>query len=454
MKTNALTKQNNSVKNWHGFIELSPQKVKPNLESQNKLLLGAGIAGSLICGVIGWRHYTITHSYAAMLAKGLSTITGEKINPKNLSGVLSKEELLKILPTLNENSYKANNNNIANGIFKADLHSHSEHSDGLGKVEVLLSQAADYADKLYEKTRQKFIFALTDHDSVDGVVDALKIIAANPEKYKNLRFVPGVELSFAHEAPKSNNACEISEILAYCINPFSKDLQNFLSKTKIKRENMTEKFLEEANKAIPGIDFKKEEFIKFYKTTTKPEGHIMNMHWQLHNYTQAKAAIYTHAKSTGLNPYELYQNIMTKSSKKNNIWELKEQGFLPSNAAETPSIQTIRRNLQPHMNPEGTVIAAGENTFEEIINIFSSDKGSFLAFAHPYFYYDKFKQPLDFIKELTKKSNGLIMATESYHQAYPEKIANEEISKLNSSIEKFIPYRLGGRDNHRNSFLN
>ena len=48
-------------------------------------------------------------------------------------------------------------------------------------------------------------------------------MAENPEKFKNVKFIPGVELSFSHKVSRGNNPCEISEILAYGINPFKFD---------------------------------------------------------------------------------------------------------------------------------------------------------------------------------------------------------------------------------------
>ena len=134
--------------------------------------------------------------YLKKLASGLSKELNKPVSADSLSSIMTKEEILEELPKLSEQNYIATKENIENGMFQADLHSHSLHSDGKASVQTILNDAADYADKLNAKTGKKFIFALTDHDKIDGVKEALKIIAENPEKYKNVRFIPAAELSF------------------------------------------------------------------------------------------------------------------------------------------------------------------------------------------------------------------------------------------------------------------
>ena len=51
----------------------------------------------------------------------------------------------------------------------------------------ILNEVCEYADKLFKKTGKKFLYALTDHDTTAGVKEALQIIAAEPEKFKNVQ---------------------------------------------------------------------------------------------------------------------------------------------------------------------------------------------------------------------------------------------------------------------------
>lgn len=66
-------------------------------------------------------------------------------------------------------------------MLKADLHMHSIYSDGTLSVKELL----DYA-----KTKDLNIIALTDHDSVEGVIEAITY-----GKEIGIKVIPGIELS-------------------------------------------------------------------------------------------------------------------------------------------------------------------------------------------------------------------------------------------------------------------
>ena len=129
-----------------------------------------------------------------------------------------------------------------------------------------MNQAAEYGNELFSKTNEKFIFALTDHDGIEAVKEALKLIAANPDKYKNLRFVPGVELSFHHISEKGSadyerlkNATGGSELLVHCINPFSGNLNDFINGLYKRRDNMINNMLNELSLVIKGTKFLREE---------------------------------------------------------------------------------------------------------------------------------------------------------------------------------------------------
>ena len=142
---------------------------------------------------------------AKSIAGSMSKLSDTTVNPARLSCIMSGDELLKVLPRLTKSSYEATASNMQKGVYRADLHSHSTYSDGEGLVKNLLDDATDYADSLYSRTKNKFIYAITDHDTVKGLKEIMGIIAGNPVRYKNLHFVPALEVSFVHSAPKSNN---------------------------------------------------------------------------------------------------------------------------------------------------------------------------------------------------------------------------------------------------------
>ena len=65
--------------------------------------------------------------------------------------------------------------------MRADLHMHSIHSDGTFSVEKLMN---------YAKEKNLDVLALTDHDSMNGVLEAVML-----GKKLGIRVIPGVELS-------------------------------------------------------------------------------------------------------------------------------------------------------------------------------------------------------------------------------------------------------------------
>ena len=65
---------------------------------------------------------------------------------------------------------------------RVDLHVHSTASDGKFSPEAIIGKAAKLGLK---------VISLTDHDSIDGIIPALKAV----KTYPGLTFIPGVEIS-------------------------------------------------------------------------------------------------------------------------------------------------------------------------------------------------------------------------------------------------------------------
>lgn len=106
---------------------------------------------------------------------------------------------------------------------KIDLHLHSTASDGtMSPTEVVA----------YAKKKNLKAIALTDHDTVDGIAEAIEA----GEKYE-IEVVAGIEL-----AGDFNNT-EL-HILGYCIDYEDESFKNALEKIKVDRENRNIKIIE------------------------------------------------------------------------------------------------------------------------------------------------------------------------------------------------------------------
>ncbi len=99
---------------------------------------------------------------------------------------------------------------------RVDLHIHSTASDGKYTPEEIVRRAAELGLRY---------IAITDHDSVDGIVPAVKAARAFPR----LTFIPGVEIST--DVPDG----EI-HILGYFIDYTGKDLADTLKRFRSSRE--------------------------------------------------------------------------------------------------------------------------------------------------------------------------------------------------------------------------
>ncbi|MBR1776503.1 hypothetical protein IJ750_05475 [bacterium] len=427
-----------------------------------------GLTAAAISGAVIASKY-MPNEYIRQLAEDLSKELGKEIKPSQLKSVMTKDELIKICKTLKEENFISNKKNVKNGIFIADLHSHSNHSDGAISVSELMNQAAEYGDKLNKLNGKKFIFALTDHDGVGGVKEALKIIAENPTKYKNVKFVPGAELSFPIECQygsekykRCKNNVEMSELLIYNINPFSKNTEEYFSDLYKKRKNGITESLKLATKIIPDCKYSEEEFNKYF-LLNGDNYCMLNQHWQIYHYLNLKTRINEISKVSGKNPEKLFDNIMSefRRESKNNVGQsldeyIKKNNIKIKQDSYDKRIIALKNQICPHIKgPQ--IYAPHESSFNSIVS-FANKECAYLGFAHPGFTMQNMKT--DFIKKemkqfIEKADNKLIFA-EKYHQAYPipNEITKEEIESYNKILDELNLIHIGGRDNHSVNFTN
>ncbi|WP_026515276.1 PHP domain-containing protein [Butyrivibrio sp. LB2008] len=112
-----------------------------------------------------------------------------------------------------------------------DLHTHSNNSDGTFSVKELIDRAHD---------KGLAAIALTDHDTVDGVDEAIEYAAS---KYPDLEVIPGVELSTEGEGR------EVHIVGLYIDNhdkEFVEGLSTFIDSRTTRNKKMCKKLSEEA----------------------------------------------------------------------------------------------------------------------------------------------------------------------------------------------------------------
>ncbi len=390
------------------------------------------------------------------LTTGLEIATGKKINPESLACVMNKSEFVEAVSKLGKENYIPSIENIEKGIFKADLHSHSLFSDGKAKVETILEQVCAYADKLFENTEEKFIFALTDHDTADGVKKALEIIAGNPKKFEHVRFVTGAEVSYLIKSDKTTNPYETSELLVYGFNPFSKTVENFFENVRERRLEARKDFIKDLSEKFPDVKFSEYEFHNVYLGEDTSHTPIMNSYWQLFHYGQIKKALTDFARAKNLNPEEYFGEVMAKAGKQRTLDGLKKQNLIDGGINETDEIAQINAKYRPSTASDGSIIKTSENILEDIAEAFKGEDGCSMGFAHPYYITERNSDFQGVIGDVQSKLGQMLNLTESYHQAYSPKILqdeNEMLHKVSEFCEGKGLIPIGGRDNHKADFL-
>jgi predicted metal-dependent phosphoesterase TrpH len=106
-------------------------------------------------------------------------------------------------------------NNKSSSQVQADLHIHTRASDGTWTAEDLISEVSKTDIKL---------FSITDHDTVDSIPEAIKII-----KNYDINFLPAVEIS-------STLNGSLFHILGYGIETNNQDLNKLLEENRILME--------------------------------------------------------------------------------------------------------------------------------------------------------------------------------------------------------------------------
>ena len=169
------------------------------------------------------------------------------VKEEDLSSIVGPNELRRIVSENNNNrkfwvpgERPADKKDIpdSNGLenvlsreFGASIHIHTVNSDGAMSVQEILDQAVVYADEYAKSHDTRFIVGITDHNTIHGCKEAVKILAKNPKKYKNLGVVLGTEISTKENSigQYELKKPEKLHILGLCINPFDYQTNKFFS---------------------------------------------------------------------------------------------------------------------------------------------------------------------------------------------------------------------------------
>ena len=392
----------------------------------------------------------IPGEFASSLSSGIKRVMDCNIPAQNFNCIMTPDELRKILPNLKQENFLSTAKNQESGVYCVDLDYQTSFSSGNENIFDILDNVAHYANNYYEKHGKDFIFALTDRDSIEGLQHALRIIGLNPEKFKHVKIVPGIKMSFAHEAPNSNIGYENSDMLIYGINPFSENIIDFVETTVQKRKNMTINFIKQVNELYPEFAYSVLEFAQQNRIKYKKGFCVSNLYWRAREYAETKGD--TAIKGISMVPKEILAEAEEILNELDQVFLGSNQGGFSALGSEiikdeevNKSIKEVFSKYSTHYDDEtGRVVSEAENLYDEMIDCLSKEpQKPVLALAAPYYfshYYeakdpDTFDKVVSFIENLKEKSNDMLMAFESVAPSYD--IDSNLVTKSGKLLDKY-----------------
>lgn len=397
------------------------------------------------------------------LSKDIKTHFNRDIPPQNFENIMTLDEFKEILPNLKQENFLFNGNYEENTLYSIDLNNSTIFSNKKDEtIKELLDKIEIQAKKYYDATGKKFIIALTDKDNIHGNRQAIRIIGENPKDYSHFKLLPSAKFSFIHKAPTSKKGYENSEILAYGINPFSKNITSFLDNLISKRKEMAESFIDELNELYPNLGYDVNEFVSDYSLLFQKDFTVSNLYWRVREYAENKGgneirSVETDSTKIYKDANSILDNLGTIITLPNEKIGAVGEKFSTSDDSLNKSIKELFYKYSTRENEKGEIISNDAITSEELFECLKKEEEApVLAFASPYYltnYFEEENNPngyenvMDFMQELINNSKGLITAFESISPAYfaDKNIKFDNIENFNDTIrENLNLYEVGG----------
>ena len=400
--------------------------------------------------------------YIFELAQGLSQFTWKPIQTSNLQSIVTPSELKQLLPQLNKENFISSKQNQEKGIYFIDLDYHSSYSNGQENIFDILENIAKFSNKYYKQTGKDFIFALTDRDTVEGVKHAIRIINDNPEKFKHLKFVPAVKLTFAHEAPGSFIGYENSEMLVYGINPFSENFSTFLQNIIKGRRNTIINFIKKVTQLYPEFGYTVIEFAEQNRHKYNKDFTVSNLYWRAREYVETKGDLaigrnYMTPKDVLEESEDIFNNLYVINKGSNDSEFSAIDSDIIKGKELNKTIKSIFEEYSTHYDEEkGKVVSAAENPFDDLIDCLSKEsQHPIIAICAPFYlshYYDEkdsheFPRVINFINTLQETSKRMLTAFETVVPSYDldTGIDRTQIETFNDYVKKHTNlFEVGG----------
>lgn len=305
---------------------------------------------------------------------------------------IQHQERKNFLPGSRKNKYILDSHdfcNLKSGSFTANLHVHTQNSDGAADTETILHHAEAIA-RYNSKFGSPFMLAITDHDTIAGAQEAFEIFKNNPDRFQHLKLIPGLEISTVETKLKNQTAPLAIHLLVYGINPYDTRLNEFLKeKSRLKLE-LTKETIENLNNELSeelGFEFTLSEAALVHEMIAKGFDEVKR---PLMKYTSGKILHNFYLPEAGFTyekPIRAYKQIFKSPDPYYKLYKKALEKYinreLPQIPAEIETLIQRAKSIYEKAHPTMSEIPEAFSEFEETVKFISSLDYGYMSVAHP-----------------------------------------------------------------------
>ena len=384
--------------------QVSDSVVISNKEKATKLGATAGVIGAIVLGIKAFKgkassevsnsnvaeivqqnmekSSAVIFKYDMPYIKSLSRAIGLPEGDEfKLQSVMGQFELKGLLEKFSSKDFSIGESleGANNRTFRVNLHNHTQYSDGKLSVKDFLEQSAKYADQVFETNpkdgKPPFIIAITDHDTMEGCKEALKILSGNPDKFKNLRVVLGSEISVSNSDANIVSRPLNFELVGYCQNPYDEKLVKLLENIQKTRQQNAEKFLTQISEKYPQYNFSIEEAKSFH-------ANLKNMRtngilYLTGDYAKFKISLTEYVQQIN----KILPNTVEKLSPEKLFKQMGDDYYYRMDAFGERDMKTYfqEHGLKGVLRDKGLLSKKNKNTFNQAFNVDLSQQFEFIS---------------------------------------------------------------------------
>lgn len=330
---------------------------------------------------------------------------------------------------------------VESGDFCANLHIHTNHSDGILNVPILIEKSKEIPNMLC---------AITDHDTLEGAKEAYKI------NDKDSNIVLGVEIStVAVNFPKQPKPLSI-HLLVYGIDPFDKNLDEFLKEKRKSRLELAKNTVDRLNKELPEYNFSLEEAAKCHPMILKGQDEIAH---PLKKYTSCKMILQHFCPNANFSyekPFFKYKYMFKGQEPFHITYKKALENYIQTSLPLIPDelfekIQTAKE-IYTSAHPKVKQKMEQFASFEETVEFVSKLNSGIMSIAHPArykAYLPEFYNYLFYNYKTYGKEKA--MCYEKYYQSYEGTYYSDWQDIIDRAAEGLLA--TGGLDTHGENIL-